>query len=112
MLGSHGQPENRSWKRVACSRGSPEAVGRKQIFGTGRPDSSSANRSRATVASIVNPPPPIARILRRSSGTNESLRRQRGGQCHRLTEVPDREVLLGHGAVGGDVGVTGLRDRT
>src|SRR3954466_8633604 len=58
------------------SSGSPLAVGRKQTRGAGRRASPRMNSSRTGLpGSIVNPPPPIAKMVRITSGGGDEVAR-------------------------------------
>src|ERR687887_93410 len=60
--GSQGRSPNAAWKRAIWSRGSPLAVGRKRIRGTGLPASCRTSSSSAgSPGSAGEPPPPPPR---------------------------------------------------
>src|SRR6188472_2973728 len=85
------------------SSGSPLAVGRKQMRGIGRRASPRMNSSRTVLpASIVKPPPPIAKMVRIALRNREEIALV--AQAHRLDRGLARDAVGGLDAVGARAG--------
>src|SRR5919202_710681 len=84
------------------SSGSPLAVGRKQTRGIGRRASPRMNSSRTALSgSIVNPPPPIAKMVRIPSRGDDQVARvpqARDGERRLARDAVDRLDPVGAGA--------------